>query len=178
MIMGTNRQKDDFYPTPPEATIALLNSEKFGEGTIWECACGNGAMSKVLKDSGYKVYSSDLNDYGFGLSYVDYLLTVKPDDNIQSVVTNPPYKLAKEFILRTLDYDIQKSAFLLRLSFLESIRRYDQLFHDNPPIRVHVFKKRLTIWRGDEERAGNGTVAYAWFVWENGFSGNPEIFWI
>ena len=62
MIMGTNRQKDDFYPTPPEATIALLNSEKFGEGTIWECACGNGAMSKVLKDSGYKVYSSDLND--------------------------------------------------------------------------------------------------------------------
>jgi hypothetical protein len=176
--MGTNRQKDDFYPTPPEATTALLNSEDFSDGTIWECACGNGAMSKVLKENGYKVYSSDLNDYGFGLSHVDYLMTVKPDDNITSVVTNPPYKLAKEFILRTLAFNIQKSAFLLRLSFLESMRRYDQLFHDNPPIRVHVFKKRLTIWRGDEERAGNGTVAYAWFVWEKGFSGNPEIFWI
>ena len=61
---------------------------------------------------------------------------------------------------------------------LESMRRYDQLFRDNPPIRVHVFQKRLTIWRGDETRAGNGTVAYAWFVWEKGFSGNPEIFWV
>ena len=178
MEMGPNRQKDDFYPTPPEATLALLDAESFREGTVWECACGDGAVSSVLKDKGYKVYSSDLNDYGFGLSYVDYLMTVNPDDNIQSVITNPPYKLAKEFILRTFDYDIPKSAFLLRLSFLESISRYDQLFKDNPPIRIHVFKKRLTIWRGDETRAGNGTVAYAWFIWEKGFSGNPEIFWI
>jgi len=176
--MGSNRQKDDYYPTPPEATISLLKSENFGKGTIWECACGNGAMTKVLRDSGYKVYSSDLNDYGFGLSNVDYLMTVKPDDTITSVVTNPPYKLASEFILRTLDYDIPKSAFLLRLSFLESMRRYDGLFHKNPPSRIHVFKKRLTIWRGDQTRTGNGTVAYAWFIWEKGFSGNPEIFWI
>ena len=162
----SNRQKDDYYPTPPEATEALLKCEKFGKGTVWECACGNGAISNVLKQHNYNVYSTDLNDYGFGLSYVDYLMTVKPEDNITSVVTNPPFKLAKEFIHQTFAFDIPLSAFLLRLSFLESLSRYENLFKDNPPVRVHVFKKRLTIWRGDQVRAGNGTVAYAWFVWE------------
>ena len=176
--MVSNRQKDDFYPTPPEASQALLDKENFGTGTIWECACGDGAISNVLKENEYNVYSTDLNDYGYGLSRVDYLMTVKPNDNIIYVVTNPPFKLAKEFILKTLDLNIPKSAFLLRLSFLESVRRYDSLFKNYPPIRVYVFKKRLTIWRGDQERQGNGTVAYAWFVWEKGFSGNPEIFWV
>ena len=54
-----DREKDDFYPTPPNATQSLLDNQKF-EGNIWECACGNGAMSKVMEESGYEVYSSDL----------------------------------------------------------------------------------------------------------------------
>lgn len=34
----------DFYPTPRWATFALIVSERF-ECEIWECACGDGAMS-------------------------------------------------------------------------------------------------------------------------------------
>ena len=56
-----DREKDDFYPTPMAATQSLLDRQKF-EGNIWECACGNGAMSKVMIDNGYDVYSSDLID--------------------------------------------------------------------------------------------------------------------
>lgn len=38
----------DFYPTPEWATQVLIDNERF-EGKIWECACGDGAMSEVLK---------------------------------------------------------------------------------------------------------------------------------
>ena len=58
--LNNDRNKNDFYPTPPEATLALLDKQKF-EGNIWECACGDGAISKILIDKGYNVYSSDLN---------------------------------------------------------------------------------------------------------------------
>ena len=54
----------DFYPTPPWATRALLAHETF-IGNVWEPACGDGAMSRVLADAGLRVESSDVNDYGF-----------------------------------------------------------------------------------------------------------------
>ena len=42
-----------------------MDRQKF-EGNIWECACGDGAMSKVMIENGYEVYSSDLIDRGYG----------------------------------------------------------------------------------------------------------------
>ena len=93
-----DREKDDFYPTPPSATQSLLDNQKF-EGNIWECACGNGAMSKVMKESGYEVYSSDLINRGYGETGVDFLESTKQVDNI---VTNPPFNLGTEFTIQAL----------------------------------------------------------------------------
>ena len=90
---NNDREKDDFYPTPPQATQSLLDRQKF-EGNIWECACGNGAMSEVLIKNGYNVYSSDLINRGYGETGIDFLQSTKQVDNI---VTNPPFNLATEF---------------------------------------------------------------------------------
>ena len=68
-----DRQKDDWYPTPFKATEKLLQVEDFDE-TVWEPAAGDGAISVVLEDSGYKTISSDLNDYGFCDAGVDFLM--------------------------------------------------------------------------------------------------------
>ena len=86
--LNNDRNKNDFYPTPPEATLALLNKQKF-EGNIWECACGDGAISKILIDEGYDVYSSDLIDRNYGDVGLDFLESNKKYDNI---ITNPPFK--------------------------------------------------------------------------------------
>ena len=61
----------DFFPTPAWATHALADNEKF-DGDIWESACGNGAMSKVLELYGNRVTSSDLHDRGYGEPGVDF----------------------------------------------------------------------------------------------------------
>ena len=91
------REKADFYPTPIAATQALLDREKF-DGQIYECACGDGAMSEVLIKNGYDVYSSDLINRGYGKTGIDFLKTEKPFDNI---ITNPPFKLGPDFVLHS-----------------------------------------------------------------------------
>jgi hypothetical protein len=77
----------EFYPTPPEATRALLSVESF-EGTVWEPACGDGAISKVLMAAGYQVVSTDLIDRGFGQGGCDFLKSTEP--LARNIITNPP----------------------------------------------------------------------------------------
>src|ERR1700752_1562998 len=84
----------DFFPTPRWATFALIENEKFS-GDIWECACGDGAMSGVLEETGCSVRSSDLFDRGFGEPGIDFLAARSRAKNI---VTNPPYNVAEGFV--------------------------------------------------------------------------------
>src|SRR5215210_7553490 len=74
----------DYFPTPAWATYALIDNEAF-EGDIWECACGDGAMSSVLETIGIPVYSSDLYQRPYGDAGKDFLTTERRATNI---VTN------------------------------------------------------------------------------------------
>lgn len=164
----------DFFPTPPWATHALIDNENI-KGSIWECACGDGAMSKVLSTLPNKVYSTDLYDRGYGESGVDFLNANKKFDNI---ITNPPYNSAEGFIHQGLDLANQKLALLLRLAFLEGVHRANTLFSKIPPSRVWVFSERITFYAAGAEKKGSGTTAYAWFVWDKQNLGNTELRWI
>ena len=167
------REKNDFYPTPPEATHALMQRENF-EGMVWECACGNGAMSEVIKQYN-QVQSSDLIDRGYG--EVSNFLT----DNrlVTNIITNPPYKYAKEFVLRAKKLANKKIAMLCKLVFLESVGRYE-MFQDKefPLSIVYVFCKRVSIYKINAIKYGSGLIAYAWFVWDKTYIGQPKIEWI
>ena len=185
------RQKNDWYPTPPEATLKLLEVEPF-HGVIWEPAAGDGALCEVLREAGHSVIASDLNEYGYCKAGVDFLMETKlPEVHgpVTNLITNPPYKLAEQFIQKAIDLGVRKHAWLLRLAFLEGAARHESLFKHNPPSRVHVFSKRLTIWRGDERpndktiggKEPRGTTAYAWFVWDQPIGKlrlKPRINWI
>ena len=125
---------------------------------------GNGAISKVLKSAGYKVRSSDKIDRGYG-DVADFLI---PSTNriVDSVVTNPPFRWAEEIIRKALECATFKVAMLLRLSFLESLKRRP-LFKETPLKMVYVFSDRVTMYPGDQPNRGNGPTAYAWYVWEH-----------
>jgi hypothetical protein len=161
------RQKDDFYPTPREAVEALIKAEKLPTD-IWEPACGDGAISEPLKTAGHNVISTDLNNWQYGTTGVDFLMELKP--LAPAVVTNPPYKLANEFVIKCMDMKLPYFAMLLRLAFLEGKQRRAEIYNRQPPARVHVFSERLTMWRGDEEQpeGSSGFIAFAWFIWEQG----------
>lgn len=163
----------DFYPTPAWATYALIHNEHFS-GNIWECACGNGAMTKVLEETGCQVRSSDLYDRGFGEVGVDFTQASDPADNI---VTNPPYNSAEAFVARGTKLAQRKFALLLRLAFLEGANRARTIFTECPPSRVWIFSERITFYPVGVERKGTGTTAYAWFVWDQDASSGTELRW-
>jgi len=164
----------DFFPTPPWATFALIDNEKFS-GEIWECACGDGSMSRVLKQTGQPVRSSDLYDRGYGEVGVDFLHATRTADNI---VTNPPYNCAEGFVASGFRLANRKFALLLRLAFLEGANRANTIFFKMPPARVWVFSERITFYPSGVEPKGSGTTAYAWFVWDKEASpGRTELKW-
>lgn len=163
----------DFFPTPAWATFALIDNEKFS-GDIWECACGDGAMSRVLEQSGASVASSDLYDRGYGEAGQDFLKATRRAGNI---VTNPPYNCAEGFVASGARLASRKFALLLRLAFLEGANRANTIFSRVPPARVWVFSERITFYMKGATQAGSGTTAYAWFVWDRDAASGTELRW-
>lgn len=164
----------DFYPTPTWATFALIDNERFTDD-IWECACGDGAMSRVLEMTGNPVRSTDLYDRGYGEFGVDFRYAKSSCANI---VTNPPFNAAEEFVHSGLLNARKKFALLLRLAFLEGAGRQHSIFNVSPPSRVWIFSERITFYPKNVEQKGSGTTAYAWFVWDRDHSGPSEIKWL
>jgi len=113
------RRDNDFYATPAWCTEALLHLEGF-DGPIWEPACGNGAISKVLEKT-CDVYSTDLIDRGFGEGDIDFLQETQLWFKSRNIVTNPPFgKEAEKFLRHALDLTEHRTgtvAFLLRNEF-------------------------------------------------------------
>lgn len=164
----------DFFPTPAWATFALIDNERF-DGDIWECACGNGAMSRVLEQTSSTVYSSDLYDRGYGDAGIDFL---KSNRKAANIVTNPPFNAAEGFVRSGVEAAKEKFALLLRLAFLEGANRQRTIFTECPPSRVWVFSERITFYPEGAVQKGTGTTAYAWFVWDKKAAGSTELNWL
>ena len=177
--MSRERVENDYYATPPESTIALLEREKFF-GDILEPCCGEGHISEVLKDYGYDVVSNDLIDRGYGEFNEDYLKATEL--KATNVITNPPFKYAKEFIEKSLHDTTGKVAMFCKIQLLEGVSRR-KMFENTPLKTVYVFTKRQNPLRNGSPVDENGkkwasTMCFAWFVWEHGYEGKPSIEWI
>lgn len=167
----------DFYATPPKALEDLLALEKFSN--VWECADGAGHLCQVLKKYNILSRHSDLIYRGCGEGGVDFLKETKQWNG--DIITNPPYRYAKEFVEKALELvpEGRKVAFLLKIQFLESKSR-KELFMKNPPKKIYVWCNRITCaLNGDWDNIiHESPMMFAWFVWEKGFKGDPVIKWI
>lgn len=170
------RAERDYYATEPAATEWLLRIEPL-QGPVLEPSCGEGHISRVLQGAGLRVVSRDIEDRGFG-EVADFLAPEwEPWEG--DIVTNPPYAFAREFVERALAMvpEGRKVCMFLKLTFLEGKGRR-ALFDNYPPRRVWVSRARLKCaMNGDFEHTDGSATAYAWFVWEKGWKGNPEIGW-
>lgn len=173
-----NRAEFDYYATDPQAVEMLLALESFAS-VIWEPACGEGHISKVLQAHGYEVISTDLIYRGFGeLEPMDFLEETFPDFE-GDIITNPPYSVGLEFVERALETVRLggKVAMFLKVQFLEGQKR-GEFFKQTPPRTVYISRSRLSCAKnGDFARFPDSAIAYAWYVWEKGFTGDPVIKW-
>lgn len=174
-LRSSNAEPNDYYATEPRATELLLELEEFCHN-VWEPACGEGHISKVLETRGYEVLSTDLIGRGYGLGDVDFL-EAEADGSAFDIITNPPYKYAKEFVEKALELVPvgNKVAMFLKLTFLEGKARRE-LFRNNPPLRVYVASARLRCGKNGVFE-GSSMAAYAWFIWQKGHQGPCELRW-
>ena len=172
-----SREIYDYYATPKKAVEELLKKEVFHKD-IWECACGEGHISRVLESSGYNVFSTDLIDRGFGNGCVDFL-----NDPVSwngDIITNPPFRYATEFTKTALSILKEgcKLALFLRIQYLESVGRYIDIFSKEPPKTIYCSVRTLRCAKnGDFEKATGNACTYVWVVWEKGFKGETTFKW-
>ncbi len=171
----------DDFPTPPWATRALLEHvigpESLSLMSCLEPACGAGHMAKVLKEYFGEVRYSDANEYGYG-PVRDYLTSPYEPKSVDWVITNPPFRLAEEFVINALETAKCGVAMLVRSVFLESVGRYNRLFHQNPPAKFAQFVERVPMVRGRLDAKASTATGYAWLVWEHGSNEHARVIWI
>lgn len=171
------RAQHDYYATDPTTIDSLFANEVFSDD-IWEPACGGGHLSRKMQEMGKNVRETDIIDR-IGNKTLDFLSCNEKWHG--DIITNPPYKYAKEFVEKSLDViqDGNKVAMLLKLTFLEGKKRHE-MFKKYPPKTIYVFTSRINCAKnGDFERYHvNSAICYAWFVWVKGNKDYPTIKWI
>lgn len=178
------REENDFYSTDPhslEILLEALERDNFKlHKSVWECACGQCHLSRVLESKGYDVVSSDLIDRGYGKVNYDFLKSTQCFYPCSDILTNPPYKYAKEFVEHALDIldNGYYCVMFLKIQFLEGKERR-KLFDKYPPKYIYVNSTRQLCYpNGDMTKKISSATCYCWFIWEKGFKGEPIIRWI
>lgn len=181
---GQERIKDDAYFTidTPIIHAVMPFLEPILGGKVWEPACGVGHISKILEAKGYQVWSSDINEWGYG-HVQDFLQAPLPsvDERIWDIVTNPPYEKAicEAFVDRALDHikgTTKCAAFLLRHEW-DTARSRRRFFAENPMFYKKVVLHRRPKWFAKKEGEKNHSprFAYAWYIWKGDNNAAPTI---
>lgn len=171
----------DDFPTPLWATRALIEHvvgrESVVSSTCLEPACGRGHMAVALGEYFREIKAQDIFEYGFG-SVADFQKTKHADNSFDWVITNPPFRLAEDFITRSLSIARVGVAMLVRTVFIESVGRYDRLFRPIPPARVAQFTERVPMVKGRVDKKASTATGYAWIVWEKSTQLSTSLVWI
>ena len=161
----------DYFPTPPWATRALIHEvigqKQIRDKVVWEPACGEGHMSKVLREFPFaEVLETDKyshNGYLPDANKLDFL--EHPPCTVDWIITNPPFNLSLEFVKKAMEHATHGVAILQRLNFLEGKKRCTELFWDTAPSNVAVFSERVPMVKGRLDRKASTATPYAWYVW-------------
>lgn len=150
--ISTNRNKNDFYPTPKEVTQAFLNAVDWPSNLrVWEPACGQNHMVNVLRTHFDSVIGTDIEN--------DFLTAEMMD--VDACITNPPFNLSVEFIKKATLYPY--AAMLLKSTYWHSAKR-TKLFYDRPPSKILCLNWRPQFDQRIEK--SSPTMDFIWTVWE------------
>lgn len=175
----------DDFPTPPWAVRAFCDymqrkeSQPLGQYTVREPAANRGYMARPLAEYFGAVLASDIHDYGAGYPIRDYLFGLDGDlSMVDWTITNPPFRLAQQFIERAIRTSRRGVAVIVRSAFVEGGGRYNELFLPTPPALVLQHVERVPMVKGRYDPKASSATAYSWLVWYPGHTGRPAFDWI
>ena len=179
---GYIRKERDAYETPEWVTACLLPHLPRKPVAVWEPACGTGKMVRALS-SGLpeaEVYGCDIEP-GHGFICADFLgetPRVSVDD-MDAIITNPPYALASEFCDRALTRMRGAGgvvAMLLRCDF-DHAKGRARLFRDHPAFAKKLVLMRRIVWfvENNGRPRASPSFNHAWYIWDWRHGGPPVI---
>lgn len=173
------RRADDFYPTgQPEAIRALLAHD--GDairacGSVWEPACGGGALVRPIRAAGIPCCASDLIDRGCPDSWqADFFTCLR--SRSRAIITNPPYNMinARDGEGAWLRHTLEMPGW----DYLALLLSWDwpaakanglgALLEANPFSYCYLMR-----WKLDFTGEGSPPQRNAWFVWRRGWVDTP-----
>jgi hypothetical protein len=164
------RKASDFYETPYHMTRMLLEQETL-VGSILEPACGNNAMVKIIQEQYADITAYDVEK--------DFFTETSSYDTI---ITNPPFSLAYEFITHAKTVATTKICFLLPLNYLHGVKRYRNIWKDEtfPLEKIYVFTRYPLLGQPlrEDGKVNTGMMVYAWYIWSKSYKGKPTINWL
>lgn len=182
-VLGTpnpDRHKSDYYPTPAAIVRLLLDHEEFThEQTILEPAVGRArVIERVLNERGHRnVRCSDIEGDG-----VERRCFFDLEEPVHTVLTNPPFRLHREFILHAKRVATHKIALLLPLNHLTGAARHADVWSDGdfPLARVLILNRGVNFAAPDPfaEHFETSQMYVAWYIFERGHEGDPIMRWI
>jgi hypothetical protein len=188
-VAGKRHDREDVvgdFPTPQWSTRALIekillpNDIPTHEMSVWEPAANRGFMVRPLEEYFGHVFATDKFNYDDRWPVLDFL-SVSPHEvpPVDFVITNPPFNLAQEFIEKALSVAHIGVAMLVRTSFLEGKKRYENLFSQVPPTAICQFAERVPMVKGRMDKAATTATSYCWIVWLRPVvSKHPAFLWI
>jgi hypothetical protein len=174
----------DDFPTPPWATRALCEwiqarGYQTQDMVCREPAANRGHMVKPLQEYFGTVLASDIYDYGAWFPVQDYLFGEDPEGMVDWTITNPPFRLAQQFIEQARNTSRHGVAVIVRSAFLEGINRYRDLYSIGAPTDILQFSERVVMHKGKLSANGSTATAYCWLIWRNNDqSGQTRFDWI
>lgn len=193
------REALDYYATPPKEVTNILETLGLDlkEATILEPCCGGGHMVEGIYqyERGAQITATDIMQrsnpflvrdavgdsimYHYGTKY-DFLSDEYPFEKADYVILNPPFSVIIPFVQRSLEIADKGVLMLGRLKFLESQKRYTEIFKDNPPTKIFGYIDRIACYKnGNFSEKPSSIEAYAWFYWDKtDTSKKTEFNWI
>lgn len=180
---------NELYETPIESLHELVKHIQLTTHARYLEPCdGMGMISGFLKDSGYKdVTTNELysDTYKSNQDFNEnFLTTDKFDDAFDCVIMNPPFKMAKEFIIKALEVAPRVIVFS-RLTLLESKNRYRDLFSKGVLHTIYLHTERVGCRKGVQLEDGSisfepavNAVAYCWYEFRREPIKCPEFVWM
>jgi hypothetical protein len=169
-------EADGWYVEPAWCSKRLFDVENFRGLRISDPCCGMGTIPREAVAAGFDSFAADLRLRGYSPGLVEDFLT--SDRWHKNIVCNPPFHDIERFVRHALKVTAHKVAFIVPVARLPAAH----WLRETPLVRIWLLTPRPSMPPGHVilagEKPGGGTADYGWLVWEQGYTGAPELRWL
>jgi hypothetical protein len=159
---------NDLYVEPPWCSERLFAVETFPE-PVWDPCAGTGTIVTSACAARLRYTASDIST---GRDFLIEPALIPPPF---SVVTNPPYAIAREIVERALKLGATKVAFLFPVARTNAAWRW---LGSLPLARMYLLTPRPSVPPPTAKKVGGGRVDFCWLVLDVQHRGPPTWGWL